>query len=725
MEYKLLFDSVEMVDIPNLGDITTSILYDSENRIYRDKIEVDIDFMGDCYLYLKNKMSNTCGVVLVTIMKECGAETSILFEGLIKNNGIKLFYDAKVAKCTIFDNNYMALINDKKSQKVSVLSNKTSDGTLITQITGYDVTFSNKNGVFYIDKPKGYNVWDIIKHLFNIYSNGLITCKSHYFEDVHLPINPSPFTGGKDRWFLFTGTSINRKNLTAWSFDNFKYIDISLKEIIDELFEKILDLKMVVEYDGEVPYIRIEKSNYFQQEEYSIELIDYTDLQIEIDKKTIYSLIKIGSEKTEIQDPIYNYIGKARLQTFDKEEYNNCSTCLTDNSLDLVTKWILDDNVIYETFETLATIPNEIPNAKDIFLIDCFKGGTNYFTTTRATGGLYGFNPSLTNEIRIKEIYNGLPECISKYYLGDLCVEYSQSDPTIKELLPCDDLITPNYLPVVPNKGHIIVNFYPFLFDTQINDCLMNIHTLSADFKVKIYDLALHPNGDNSYYDHTGCIADISYFQPNLDGVYTFNIKGSISIIDSYLYSAYNFEDMRLRCYVVPSTVDLQGGNEVYNQDDGVRLDNNGNIINENTNLFYPIIKQGKIDFDFTITRNMVANSILVFGFERGFTAFNISGQPTALDPINSHTDLNVVVKLKDYQIDNQFDSITLVPKNKIERYLITGKTNMCNEDANLIKQNKHKAILLNGSYTEIQKLTFNKDILTFELNSKEFINND
>ena len=116
VRYKLYLDGILINERPKgLDELILAIQredgFNNSEQILRESIDVQLEFSGDGYRYICTKrQQNFCEEILCSLDAECDGYTDTLFEGLIKQNDIKVTLKKCIAKASsIKDNSFNGL----------------------------------------------------------------------------------------------------------------------------------------------------------------------------------------------------------------------------------------------------------------------------------------------------------------------------------------------------------------------------------------------------------------------------------------------------------------------------------------------------------------------------------------------------------------------------------------------------------------------------------------
>lgn len=297
----------------------------------------DLEFWGDGFDYLDNILNQDyCQTVEVTIdSNDCTGEWETEFNGTIALTQItKYDVERKTITTKILDESFDAKINNNKSLKAFVDVGTSKNGEDITPVTPVDISFFLPTANFntYIGTAReGYRVYDCFRFIIDYMTDGGVDFVSDVFGS----------SGEYYNWFLFTGSEIRV------GAGNGRQLEVSFKELFIELHKKT-NLSFAIEpnpsgYTNQFR-IRIEPTEYFEQDDAVITLSDVLGIEMEFDKEALYSNVEIGSD--DFDDNVVLSYPPLNFKAFKEENYTILGQCNVDETLDLVSKYIIDSNVI-------------------------------------------------------------------------------------------------------------------------------------------------------------------------------------------------------------------------------------------------------------------------------------------------------------------------------------------------------------------------------------------
>jgi hypothetical protein len=473
-------------DILREGGVT------ADAHILRQKTDLELTFWGDGYAYLcAKKQANYCQDVEIKIYVECESFRSLRFSGLVQLINTTTDPTRKTIKTQLKDNSWSGLIKERQNNKVFLTASKSATGETIAPCPSRIINMFDSTGAFTYTQIRVWDVYDVMKWLIKQYSNDTVTVVSDYFT-TGAGYNKYAITMGG---MLYGGLSW----VSQYALPKYFTPQVSFLEVFREVRKK-LRIYMSVDVDNVGnPTIRIEPEAYFYSS--TVQILDVGSTPHNLietyDKEQIYSEVKVGSSETKVDDGSFYTYPKLLLDAWENEVYQNCSDCVTENTLDLVSDWIIDSNVIHFTLGQ-TTLPAaeaaNIFNGDRVFLIET-KTALDQAQDYLLNGDYY-YNDLLTNRNVFQNWAGGIPQCVAEYF-ASLCVD-SCASASIDEI---------NALPTE----------IPIDFDNAVCH-VTNLFTEDMNFTWS--------SGATSPATLITITGTASYFVAPADGWYSFNLSG-------------------------------------------------------------------------------------------------------------------------------------------------------------------------------------------------------
>lgn len=378
------------------GDITTTIKRDSELGGYLITNDAKLNLIGAAYDYVDSKLESSgyCGEIDIIIKDECNGRDIQIFVGKIF-----LLEIEKDSNCIVTtplqDNNYYARISKNKSIKTFLDSTRSKNGATIsdaaiTPLTLFDpATGSNLSGIY-----QAWRVFDVFKNVTAFLSDGEMTFSSTLF-GTGGEFEGLCITTGQELFFQGSGTA------PAVSFADF-YSEVRKK----------INTTIFIDATGNIPELRIESDPLTYTNNIIKKLSAVDRLTLKVDGSKLIAKVDVGSRDLDYTAPGPGGLSNVEANsyfTFRDEPYTTLGQCNTDNSLDLISNFILSSNIIEDV------LMNSNNNFSDrIFFIDTASGVAlkgNPFLNAPP----YTYNRRLMNDQVLLRWNNALPNSIVKF----------------------------------------------------------------------------------------------------------------------------------------------------------------------------------------------------------------------------------------------------------------------------------------------------------------------
>ena len=339
-ELRFLIDTLDRGQPLNPEDFGININEDETIGARIVSFDNELIFGGDVFSYLYTKLSTSgyCELVRVEVQYICSSGTwERLVEGYIIATESIFDLDRCEVKAKIYDETFSTKINNNKGIPFSTAIDKSKNGTTIIPPTKIDLYVFEPNVNYYPTPAKGFPVYEVLKHLINCMSDGLIDFDSNYFAATY----PQ-----SDVIFYTNGQSIRVKG------------DSDIVARFDELYNALrLKLNLGMGFERQAngrPLIRIEPIAYFQQSNASVNLYDQPNIEMKFDTSRLYQAAEFGNELMLEQNECDNGNTACEfIQTpfrgFRRERFGFIGECNTSNILQLSTGQIIfDTNLIQD-----------------------------------------------------------------------------------------------------------------------------------------------------------------------------------------------------------------------------------------------------------------------------------------------------------------------------------------------------------------------------------------
>lgn len=354
--YTFYFDSTIVSNPLNFDELSEKIERVDALRGLFIKVDQTLKFTDDAYAYLFNiKQTNGyCNFVALKIYKTCDNVTKQIFTGNIRISDCKFNLSKCIVECPIEDDSYGARIFNNKNIKTFVDAGTSKNGVTLTKPTNLNLgTIKPSTNNLMIGIRDAYDVFECLEYLVGFMTDGQMGLVSDWYSGL----------SNGEKICILTGHELRTKNHISS-----KRPCISFQDLFDELNKKF-NLGMGIELINNVWTLRIEPMQYFFDISTSIATPYIPDLLEYIDTYNLYSQIKVGSDKTVAFDLTKHSFPPIRFLAFNEEYYFIQGQCNIDRELDLLSKFVIDSNIIEELIDTNT---NNTTYDDDIFMIQYY-----------------------------------------------------------------------------------------------------------------------------------------------------------------------------------------------------------------------------------------------------------------------------------------------------------------------------------------------------------------
>lgn len=298
----------------------------------------DLVFWGDGFDYIDSVMElDYCQTIEVLVESDdCQEGTWVTeFNGIIKLTEItKIELDERTCTTKIFDESFGARINNNKSLKAYVDVGTSKNGVSITPVAAknisvYDPT-SNFN-TYEVTTREMYRVWNCFYFIIQYMTDGDVDFYSDFFD-----------VGGDG----YSTWLVNGEELRKGA-GNGRQLEVSFKNLFKEM-DKKYNLSFAIEPNPtgySTPYrVRVEPTSYFEEEEGDLTLSNIRGMKMDFNKEALFSDVNIGSDNFD--DDVDRSYPPISFKAYKEENYTILGQCNVDKTLDLVSEWIIDTNII-------------------------------------------------------------------------------------------------------------------------------------------------------------------------------------------------------------------------------------------------------------------------------------------------------------------------------------------------------------------------------------------
>lgn len=358
-----------------------SFLTGWEEDVYSTTGDLSYTFTGEAYDYLVGRYDlSYCNTV----------ECKIYICDELRHTGLIFLSEADIdrKRCTInvavSDNDWNALVKNKKKQVYYLDQDKSSDNTTITPASSTQIEFHYPSSYSGGGAGHGttlqstcYSVFEALKFLIAAMSNDEIGFASDYFD-----------TGGEgENFMLVTGREIRLPG----DADNLAP-GISFEDLWRDL-KALFNLRLWTEEDSGSMRVRIEPFDYFRAPTTHLTIDALDSLRERVISEQVYSTVKMGSRaaRDAADTPTTSWEDISYLGWRD-ETFNVRGDCVTDTSLDLSVSTLLIDSNNIE-----AQVLGEEANDDEVFIVA--TDGTDTLQYDFLGNGSYYYNYPFTNSV--------------------------------------------------------------------------------------------------------------------------------------------------------------------------------------------------------------------------------------------------------------------------------------------------------------------------------------
>lgn len=387
-----LLDEKDVIGLAEGAEFTISREFGIGNseQILRDKAEFQLKFSGQAYSMICTKRKeNYCTDFAIRIDYFCAPIWETIFTGIIQQKNIELSVFKCVANVTaIRDNSFSGLVRDYLNTDIGLYNTKTINCEDLELISQTYTMFDDPADLTSTKTITAFDVLDVLQYYLNYITNNQIEIRSNYLTGAEL---------GAVRFAITTGYNMHNTTGTLEQTTPM----LSFQKVFDELRKK-LKVYMGIEYDGDTPYLRIEKESYFFDATEEILNISEPPAEVveKLDTSLLYNQINVGSSTTELQNDAVPDYPQEKLIAWNEENYTNCGGCggEKDSTLDLVSDFIIDSNLIYEALQEVAG--SDYANDDAVFMFHYYID-TDERIALVTNDDVYGkdiYNEEITNE---------------------------------------------------------------------------------------------------------------------------------------------------------------------------------------------------------------------------------------------------------------------------------------------------------------------------------------
>lgn len=319
----------------NSKEFTEEVLRDYSVRGLMRKQDIDLTFgsTGFNLLHQIKASGNYCQSVDIQIRYGCGnTANEVIFDGVIGIQNVKFNISKCTASCKIDDDSYQSLIFNNKSIKAFLNVGESKNEVSITPCPTIQLTFlSVLTGAPFAWYANSFDVGAAFEFLLRFMSDGSVGFISDWYTNLSHDKKIAVVKGIEIRTKVHDSTGI---------------AEICFDDLLQELNKKFrLFLAMEKDNVGN-PLLRIENEDYFFNSGIMFSNPNCVDLMEFTEFENLYSQIKLGATKTAKYQAAKWDLPQIRYLSFVNESYHIDGQCNIDRTLDTVSDWIIDSNII-------------------------------------------------------------------------------------------------------------------------------------------------------------------------------------------------------------------------------------------------------------------------------------------------------------------------------------------------------------------------------------------
>lgn len=498
INYRFTIDGNIIDEVDNIqgwDKLITTIKRDSSDLKGLLKTQdVKLVFIGKTYQFFYDKFYNagTCNEIEILIewqFDDTGFKP--LHNGIIKIPSLEL--DEIKGECTtpIQDNSFYAKINNNKGIETVIDSGISKNQVTITPAPVYDVAVFDCTDGSSLGTAPMYYLFDAFKFLVEFMSDGEMGFESDFLQNDFLV-------------FIGDGKALRTKSVTDpnWS--------VSFSKLFDNL-KKNRDVSFQIEDAGGKQVLRIEKSDYFYQNQIVNTYTDPIKIKTTVDSKTLYSAVRFGSNPT-LSFPFLSFLEDIKFNGFKEEVFHPLGQCNIDNELNLVRDIGVSSNLIQYILQQDGVGSPDTSYDENLIFIYASSVDSNLLTGTAMQSNPAGsgtpvfYNMELINA-KVAESYQNSYQASLASYIG---AQTNDFQATVQNSVSYSDVSTPaipfggaayifgniNYQSeidpgnnfnlatdeyTVPVTGYYTFNLY---YKYDISGLYSNFHQIDVKFKI-------------------------------------------------------------------------------------------------------------------------------------------------------------------------------------------------------------------------------------------------
>ena len=453
--------------------------------------DATVTFYGAAYDYLLSlKAQGFCSSALLEVYRTDGYTPSIIAQGRIFIADCEFREAVKGVVCKIKDDTFFAKINSNKGIKTIPSVNLSKNGSTITPAQAYDVLMYDLSDTSLSRTIYSVRVYEAFRWYVDFMTNGTLQFQSDSFNYGGEYEGLCITVGSKFSSPIFDNYNTSTPPLTAFSFEDL------YKEV-----KKKIPICFVIQDPFTNPVFRIETIDYLEGNPSALTFTDIDAITTKFDVQRLYSSIKVGS-KTLNTSTFLNFPENINFVGFKEEEFFTVGECSINNTLDLVSDWVISSNCIEH-----ALAGNQDYDG-DLFLLntlvtDAANHDGRSINTDYLDTGFFYYNELLSNFQTLNRNNGGFPSSLARNFNADTDATF-QAVTTGLSVSATGNFATIFDAETFDNGNNYNIGTYRFtapftnvfkfdlqvIFDLQtiVAPPLGGVNVVNAVLKIRIYD---------------------------------------------------------------------------------------------------------------------------------------------------------------------------------------------------------------------------------------------
>jgi hypothetical protein len=366
--------------------------------------DATVTFYGAAYDYLLSlKAQGFCSSALLEVYRTDGYTPTIIAQGRIFIADCEFKEAVKGVVCKIKDDTFFAKINSNKGIKTIPSGNLSKNGSTITPAQAYDVLMYDLSNTSLSRTIYSVRVYEAFRWFIDFMTNGTLQFQSDSFNYGGEYAGLCITVGSKFSSPIFAQYNTSTPPLTAFSFEDL------YKEV-----KKKIPICFVIEDPFTNPVFRIETIDYLEGNPSAVSFTDIDAITTKFDVQRLYSNIKVGS-KTLNAGVWLDFPENINFVGFKEEDFFTVGECSINNTLDLVSDWVISSNVIQDALQGSQEYDS------DLFLLDTLvTDAANHDGRSNNTDyldvGFFYYNELLSNYQTLNRNNGGFPSSLARNY---------------------------------------------------------------------------------------------------------------------------------------------------------------------------------------------------------------------------------------------------------------------------------------------------------------------